>query len=349
MSFLKASDSAVSEQLSRRNNRARLLTFGIDYLDDAMVGIMPNDLILIGAGSGSGKTQVCCNIAAANVANRKRVHYIALEAELFEIERRVKYNFFSKHFFADPLRPRGLNMSFQSWMMGDFFDSCEEYERKATIDMQEKFNSFFTFYKQEKFDLSDMIFTVTTCAEKTDLIIIDHVHYFDYDDEKENQAIKAIAKAARSLTLEQGKPMILVSHLRKRDKFSNEICPGLEEFHGSSDLYKISTKAITLGPGGPVDGGGFETFFRIVKNRFNGGVTRYLGKVIYREGSYEKGYEIGSANQRREDGFVATDRHLYPEWCSNSHRPSGDSSSAPETRRVLNFAPGSAGFVEISQ
>lgn len=341
MSFLSASESSKNEVSGRINGREKLLTFGIDYLDDAMAGILPNDLVLVGAGSGAGKTQLCCNIAMANIANGKRVHYVALEAELYEIERRIKYGFFAKYFFADSQRPH-VTISFQNWMLGDFWESCKVYEAQAHNEFTEKFKTLFTFYKQEsKFDIDDMLFHITSISEETDLIIIDHIHYFDYDDDKENSSIKAIAKTARALTLEQGKPIILISHLRKKDKFADDICPGLEEFHGSSDLYKIATKALTLAPGGANEFGGFNTYFRIVKNRFEGGVTRYLAKVIYKskEGKYAPGYEIGNADQKRANGFVAFDKHLTPDWCERFANAGGSSGNVPQTKPIVNHAP----------
>ncbi len=342
MSFLKATDSNLAEVNPRRKHRNKLLTFGIEYLDDAMIGIMPNDLILIGAGSGAGKTQICCNIAAANITAGKRVHYIALEAELYEIERRIKYQLFSKYYFRDgpEKRPPG-RINFQNWMMGDYFDSHFVYEALAADEFEKTYSNFFIYYKQDKFDIYNLIETVTVCAKDTDLIIVDHVHYFDYDDDNENKSIKEIAKAARMLTLEQGKPLILVSHIRKRDKKIEETCPGLEEFHGSSDLYKIATKAITIGPGASIEGGKYETFIRIVKNRFDGGVTRHMGKVIYdnTKGQYEKVYEIGSANQKRADGFTTTDKHNYPDWGRHFPRESSYDNNVDKGKQQINYAP----------
>jgi replicative DNA helicase len=55
--------------------------FGVTYLDAALKGICPNDLILIGATSGAGKTELCAQIARINAKLGKRVNYIALEAE----------------------------------------------------------------------------------------------------------------------------------------------------------------------------------------------------------------------------------------------------------------------------
>lgn len=327
MSFIRSIEQTFEEVKSRRNAKNGLLKFGINYLDDAMLGILKNDLILIGAGSGAGKTQTCCNIAKANVEMGKRVHYIALEAEYLEIERRIKYQIFAREFFADPKRPN-ISISFQNWMVGDYIESCAAYEAIAANEFMSKYDGLFTFYKNEKFDISDMILKITECADETDLIILDHVHYMDLDSENENHSVKNIAKTARSLALEMGKPIILVSHMRKSDRHSRTFAPGLEEFHGSSDLYKIATKAITLGPGAMTKEGKIETYLRIVKNRFEGSVTRYVGKSYYnpRQGKYERSYEIGDALQSWDSGFQQLTKDRYPEWAEYSAPIGSDAS-----------------------
>lgn len=333
MSFLKSVEFAFEEVKLRQNGRDSLLKFGIDYLDDAMIGILKNDLILIGAASGNGKTQTCCNIARANIELGKKVHYIALEAEYLEIERRIKYQLFAKHFFSDPQRP-SVFINFQEWMLGDFIESCAYAEAQAASEFLKSYEGLFTYYKVDRFDVSDLIMKVTECSGETDLVIIDHIHYMDFEDDNENRAIKEIAKTSRTLAIEQGKPIILVSHMRKRDRNYNEFAPGLEEFHGSSDLFKIATKAITLGPGIADKDGKMETYFRIVKNRFEGSVTRFIGKGIYssKEGKYESGYEIGGANQKRDDEFKTLEGDSLPRWVrSNDRERSGARQNAPVT------------------
>lgn len=318
MSFIQSNTVAMIEVEDRLEKDKNILSFGIDYLDDAMAGILKNDLILIGARSGAGKTQACMNIAKANVEKGKRVHFIALEAEPMEIERRIKYQIFAKHFFADPDRPN-VDISFQNWMLGRFVFSCQKYEAAAVSELL-NYENLFTFYKQNKFDVTDLIEKVIECAEKTDLIIVDHVHYFDFDDDNENRSIKEIAKTARALTLEQGKPIILVSHLRKRDRYSEDLVPNLEEFHGSSDLYKIATKAITLAPGDKFNSTKYETYFRIVKNRFEGSVIRYIASTMYntKEGRYEHGYKIGDANATRNGDVNWFESDSRPRWASRA-------------------------------
>ncbi len=319
MSFIQSNTVALTEVEDRLEKDKGILTFGIDYLDDATEGILRNDLILLGARSGAGKTQTCINIAKANIEKGKRVHFIALEAEALEIERRIKYQIFAKYFFADPDRP-SVDISFQTWMLGRFIKSCEKYEAAAASEFMGKYENLFTFYKLNKFDVTDLIEKVIECSDKTDLIIVDHVHYFDFDDNNENRAVKEIAKTARTLTLEQGKPIILVSHLRKRDRFTEDLVPSLEEFHGSSDLYKIATKAITIAPGDKFNTTKFETYFRIVKNRFEGSVTRFIASKNYltKEGKYESGYQIGDANAKRNANIEWFQSDMRPKWAKNS-------------------------------
>lgn len=320
MSFLQSAKIAVSQIEKTRGRRSTLLSFGVNYLDDSLDGILPNDLILIGAGSGAGKTELCCSIARHNVERGKRVHYLALEAEYGEIENRILYQMISNNFYNDVDRPRNVKLYYNKWLLGDYGNDIEKYEGEAASEFMRKFTSLFTFYKDKDFNSESLINSVMFAADETDLVILDHVHYMDWDDANENLALKSIAKTARDLSLSFGKPIILVSHLRKRDKWQDEMCPGLEEFHGSSDLYKIATKAFTIAAGNYIGSGKYETYFRIVKNRISGSVTRFMGKSIYKpsEGRYENSYEIGKSNQKRGDDFECINESERPDWAKHS-------------------------------
>jgi KaiC/GvpD/RAD55 family RecA-like ATPase len=343
MRYTKSNTKTLEEVSERNNKRDGILSFGVQYLDDAMEGILRNDLILLGARSGAGKTQTCVNIAKANIEKGKKVHFIALEAEYLEIERRIKYQLFAKYFFNDPERPN-LEISFQKWMLGDYIKSCAKYEAEAASEFMDGYENLYTFYKQDTFDINTLITAVLECKDETDLIIVDHVHYFDYDDDNENKSIKEIAKTARMLTLEHGKPIILVSHLRKRDRYFNDLVPSLEEFHGSSDLYKIATKVFTIEPGERCDSSKLETYFRIVKNRFDGSVTRYIACCNYliKEGVYEKNYKIGDANQKRGSDVEWLTTDLHPTWSRyRAKKASGHLTLAERTKAPNVFTNGS--------
>lgn len=315
--FKSAAISPRLEFEKRRGNKAARRRFGVDFLDDATRGIFSDDLILLGAPSGAGKTQLCCNIALANMADGRRVHYIALEASEFEIERRLKFPMVMERFFADEKRPRLKKLiTFSDWLAGDFIEELATYEEEASVAF-EMYRDLFLFYKQKRFGIEEFLQAVALCADETDLIMIDHVHYFDLSDDNENRAIKEIAKTVRDVAIQEQKPIILVAHLRKRDRANEELCAGLDEFHGSSDLYKIATRVVTMSPGPMLEDGTFETYFRIPKNRLDGGVNRFMGKEYFnpKSGGYEKGkYELGWAEQKRSKPFVAIESRFRPSW-----------------------------------
>ncbi len=316
--FKSAGESSFAERAAREQTSRKIMRFGVEFLDDALRGIFPDDLILLGAPSGIGKTQLCCNIAYANIEDGKRVHYIALEASEYEIERRLKYPLVLERFISDPNRPRlPRRLNYPDWLMGSYTEELKQYEQSAAEFFETAFKNLFVYYKQDTFGISELIQSVCQAGDDTDLLIIDHVHYFDFDDDNENRAIREIAKMVRTLAIEQQKPIILVAHLRKRDKQNDEIAAGLDEFHGSSDLYKIATKVVTIAPGGPDLDGNYKTFFRIPKNRIDGGVTRFLGLEFFnpKKGFYEKGrYQIGWADQKRKEGFGEVGGNYAPDW-----------------------------------
>lgn len=336
MLFKSSADTSFEEYNERRSRSDDCLSFGVDFLDDALRGILPDDLILLGAPSGAGKTQLCCNIALANMQAGKKVFYVALEASRFEIERRLKFPLVADLYFSDDQRPQlSKRLTYPSWLAGDFKNDLHSYETKAAEMFEQMGKDLFLFYKQDKFGCGELVDAVLSCSDRADLIMIDHVHYFDFDDDNENRAIKDIAKTVRTLALEEQKPIILVAHLRKRDRANDELVAGLEEFHGSSDLYKIATKVVTIGQGSRTESGLFETFFRIPKNRIDGGVTRFLGRELFnpKKGTYEQGkYQIGWADQKRSIGFKEVDGSQYPEW----GRIRGSVLSANTQRKALD-------------
>src|SRR3990167_1937470 len=310
--FKSAKENFRIEQDHRKQLNQNRLFFGVSYLDKGSLGIRPNDLILLGAYSGAGKSQLCVNIAQTNLKIGKKIHFIALEDECFEIERRLKYQMLAKCYFDDKERNTSEGeIRYDKWLNGYLENSFEKYMEQVNITCENYYGNLLTFYKDKNFGVNELIENVTKVVDETSMVVIDHVHYFDWDDD-DNKAIKQIAKTVRTLVLEFSKPIILVSHLRKRDRNSKELCPGLDEFHGSSDLFKIATKVVTMCGGNP-DGNGYATYFRMPKNRNNGSVTRFVGKVIFdvRRNCYEEDFKVGWANDSKF-GELAPD--LKPDW-----------------------------------
>jgi KaiC/GvpD/RAD55 family RecA-like ATPase len=318
--FFSITEESDKELEERTLNDGKRLPFGIPVLDDAAYGILSDDLVLIGAPSGAGKTQLCCNIALAVMTEGKKVNYIALEASEFEITRRLKYKMVMDYYFSDPNRPRIEKISYTSWYAGEHVKEMKEYEDAANNFFKSSYGNLSLYRKGERFGVTEMIESVLQ-SDNADLIIIDHVHYFDFDSENENAAVKEIARTARNLAVEQKRPIVLVAHLRKKDRGNKELCPGQEEFHGSSDLYKMASKVITMAPGKPTDDGKFITYFRAAKVRTDGGVSRFLLKTKFcpKKGGYENEYTIGWPG----DTFKEVEPEVYPNWARRFGSSSG--------------------------
>lgn len=333
MSFTLLNENNQGEIGERLQTKERLISYGINFLDDALVGIAPHDLILVGARSGAGKTQFCVNVARHAASAGKRVHFFALEAEQDEITRRLKFSLFAERYY----QATGRKADYQRWYLGQYLPQYASIEAEVVAKFDESFpKNLHAYYKTSDFDIHTMVQEVLKIADSSDLIVVDHVHYFDLDDSRpgsENAAMKKIAKTARNLVLENGVPMILVSHIRKG--FNEYYAPTMEDFHGSSDLYKIATRAITLGAGDHDPTGLTETYLHVVKNRLDSSVTRYIGRVFYNhaKGGYEPGYEIGKSYQKRDNEFEPLVLENIPGWVRPSCRRApvlhGDGHKAP--------------------
>lgn len=316
--FESSATNFRNERAARAKLHTEMLKFGISFVDDSLLGILPDDLVLVGAPSGVGKTQFCVNLALTNVAKQKRVHFFALEASEFEVERRLKWQILMTNFYADPNRPRlGKPLLFDEWEVGLYEDILAPYEEWADKYCADEFANLHVFYKTEDFTANKLVEYVNYVADDTDLIMVDHVHYFDWDDSNDNRALKEIAKTARDLGKTHRKPIVLVSHLRKRDKRNEELAAGLDEFHGSSDLTKIATKVISIASGGPAPEGGFYTYMRTAKNRHSSSSSRYLAKIVFddRKGGYGREYKLGWANAQKFGEIAPAE---LPKWVGRS-------------------------------
>lgn len=309
------------ERQERLSTSGAPLEFGISFLDDCLGGIYPSDLILIGSKTGIGKTELVAQIAQRNAEIGKRVYFFALEASPFEIERRIKYKLLSQ-VFHEVLKkdfPK-IHMDFQDWATGKLDADLGKFEPEIEALLAEKYDSLFTFYRGfGDYTVQDFEKQILAIQDNVDLIVVDHAHYFDSENENENQALKEVIKKIRDLSLLVGKPIILVAHLRKSDRKYSTPIPDVEDFHGSSDLVKICTKAILIAPGefDPSNKVIFPTYFKIAKNRVAGNRTRYLASLSFdvRTNQYSKAYLLGNWKGGQFEQITAAET---PYWAKQS-------------------------------
>jgi len=323
MSFSTISDRLDREKELREEIVRDRLFFGIRYLDVATRGIANSDVVVIGGPSGSGKTEITTQIALSNVRDGKRVHFIALEAEECEIERRILYSEMAQRYFSDPDRPR-LLLSFDRWKFGEYGKVLDEYENQAREFMRKGLINFHVFYKMGKnFHIKELLQNTLSIAKETDLILIDHAHYFDWGSENELKALRDIAKKCEEITAEIKRPIILVAQFRK-NRQSDDLVPPMEEFHGSSDLIKVGKQIITFTRASTDSNGRVPTYFRVCKARSSGNVIGCVGKMHFnfKTKTYDQEVEVGPVDK------IFGKFSEYPDWAKELEGPArlfGDS------------------------
>jgi len=312
-------DLVVGDIDQRKKNK---LKTGIAFIDDAMGGLVDEDLVLVGAASGVGKTDLCTLIALNASAQDKGVFFFCLEASQNEIESRIIYKKAVDMFYKDPDRPN-IRPSYDSFMDGSLSSKFLIYLEKAVTDQKKDLVQLRTIYKNfDGYDISTFKRHVEVVKKYADLLIVDHLQYFDTPGKNENLEMTQIMKEIRGVSLKTGIPIILVSHLRKRDKRNDGVVPDVDSFIGTSNLVKIATKILVVVPNyaqKKIDNQKWETFMRVCKNRYSQAKTRYVGKLIYdsTKGCYLPDYSLFVPHK---GGFqlIELDKNQYPSWSRRS-------------------------------
>lgn len=324
-------EKTIKESLStiedtKQSFRNNILKFGVPYLDDSLSGITPNDFIVLAGYTGGGKSELAVSIAInAARSNQKDVLFFALEAHKDEIALRFLYKELTRLYWLDNKESK-REYNYQSWVTGksSFLDIYEEQAKKNL----QLINNLKVIYTGEFFKLEDFELAI---AGKTknhfSLVVVDHLHYFDLDGANENQELHKIVKTLRNVFLEKEIPLILVSHVRKKDNRSMQIVPSSDDLHGTSNISKVATKIITLASGYGVNvensdrtqylGKGFSTFIKIVKNRLGQHPLEYIALTKFNslKNEYSDCYVLGK--QKTEDKeliFTPIDNFQIPFW-----------------------------------
>lgn len=309
--------------------KERIVSYGVNFLDDALGGMSQKDLVLVGAKTGAGKSQLVSAIAKHVAGLGNNVDMFALEAEKHEIARRIKFSMLAEEYFADPRRvaTEPGQMKYGAWRRNELRHVLDMYEPLVRDRFKKELAGLRVHYREDGiYDHDRLEKEVKAVAKSTSLIIIDHIHYVDIDGENENAAYKRIIKTVRDLTLKHGIPIIVVAHLRKTQAFRDKaLVPNNEDFHGTSDLTKIATTAILLGKAPPAMDQPVHlrpTYMRVTKSRIEGDLSWVCARTEFdtRYNRYNPGYDLGmlvdgdSDYEPLKEGFVPYwAQHM---WCS---------------------------------
>jgi len=266
----------------------KLCCYGIKPLDDSLGCIRKNELVVIGADSGTGKSELIISIARINAKKGKKVALYYLEGGHLEAMARMKWRDIADEYYLKYTQAK-IDMDYTKWINNQISDPnnilnkieseiWNRYEKEYkdnlciypvdtnfTIDELTR-----SLYEHHNFKPQDQESLPKTkeCFD-LDLIIIDHLQYFSLSQgESEIKEITYILREVKKISDLYKIPVILVSHLRK--KYKDRGLPDQEDFYGSSNIPKISTTSIVISPDYNNDNTSdniFPTYFRIVKSR----------------------------------------------------------------------------------
>ena len=184
----------------------------------------------------------------------------------------------------------------------------KQIEQELEPEFRRKVKNLKTFYRTSNaFDETVLEQQLLRIVKESKLIIIDHLHYIDVMGNDENAGYKSITKTIRDIALKYNVPIILIAHLRKTQggaRFS-PLIPSIEDFHGTSDITKIATACIMLGPAydeASPNKFTWPTYVGIVKSRMEGSVTRYTSLCYfdYSTMSYLDLYRLGKLSDMNQ-------------------------------------------------
>ena len=314
-----------------------LCTYGVKCLDDAMLAIAKNELIVMGAGSGYGKTELALHISRTNALNGKKVAHYNLEGGSREAVQRMKWKDMCDLYFAEH-KGEFFELDYRKWVLNKEPSSLLiELEAKVYNNLKDKIGENLYLYDHSgglncrnfceslvkleglKADMSldPQLRKHIGGIVNLDLIVIDHLHYFSLDkDEDEIREITEILKTVKIITEEMQIPVILVAHLRKLPRGHG--VPDKEDVYGTSNICKIANTVIIISPEHEKDdpmNGLYPTYFRIAKSR-QGLRPNVLISSIFdiHTRQYSKDYELYRCNAMGEVAGEPIPWNDRPRW-----------------------------------
>ena len=314
--FLNIDDALQRAKSSRKKiDPNKLPKYYLPYFDDVLFGIAPAELVVIGADTGVGKTHLANHLALYNARRGKKVYLFSLEGHEDEVVNRWKWQIICREYYKNP---RCIDMQYAKYEM-NMLKGLEYEEKIANDELSEIGNNIKIYDRSTQLDVN-VLSQQLDLIQDADLVVIDHLHYFNILDSKtETENISMIMRSIKDLTEEYKTPVVLVSHLRKRDR---KTLPDNDDFHGSSNIAKIASTCLMVSnntDNHDIVNSRYSTILRVSKSR-SGASTFLAGEVFFnaKDNKYEEGYKLGKIIT---GVYKTLDYVEYPKWAEKQSVP----------------------------
>lgn len=214
-----------------------LYSYGLSFVDRDYIWILPHELVVIAADSGVGKTELSVNVAVKNIQEWKKVMFFALEWWDEDIHHRIVTTILrQKPWFNFPAYRYNLDKSITSETMEAIYN-----------DLWDLWENLYIYYYEDTLPwMNEILKIMDEMKDKVDMFIIDHLHYINHWDERdEYKAISTFMEAFKKVTKILRKPIILISHTRWHSNWVREE-PTEYDLHWSSNIVKQADSVILI-------------------------------------------------------------------------------------------------------
>ncbi len=210
-------------------------------LDDYLWWIVENELVVIAAWPWVWKTDLSVNIALSNAMRWKRVALFSLEWDVWEIT----YRYFQREINKKIMKDKWKVIRWPEYRLNLRTD-IEDLERDVYNEMPKEMDNLMIFDKSFIPNRTALLQMLQDTYQQVDLFVIDHLHYLDFW-ENEYSWISEIVKWIKEMTELMEKPVVLVSHLSRKNS-ENKRLPNISDLHWSSNIEKNANTIILLTP-----------------------------------------------------------------------------------------------------
>lgn len=212
--------------------------YWVKILDEYLGWILPSELVVIWADTGVGKSDIAYNLALCNANRWKKVLLFWLEWDINEIALRHIQRLISES-SQTPIK----TMLYRFNIDKSIYKIEDEVVSKISDNTK---NNLFLFNKLSVPSIWFIKDLIEKTKDSVDMIVIDHLHYIYLDRDDELRQIGDIMRTLKTISDIIKKPIVLVSHLRKKDNKVKERDPEISDLYWSSNIGKEATTVLLL-------------------------------------------------------------------------------------------------------